>query len=285
METKLKVRNESFPERCDICHQFDFFDPQTGFCERCKNVKAISVHSKPMISSMVENYPEFSKVVEKGGSEMKWWSANLTEDQEKGIFGFLLYLPIIGSFILYLTSPTFNTFLYKRFDNNWLAFTALLVCCWVISIIIPISLIIDNIKKGGYAWKRCNSALCSIFKHRWDGCNCRRCGAAMDHQWVGCKCKICGTSKFHQWKPGEYKDTNSCILAFECSCCGKKDAWLQHKYERSVVKDGLEKYICNRCGDERIEKCEWCGKPVVEYINSARAGCINCGGSGQVVYS
>jgi hypothetical protein len=36
METKLQVKNESLPERCDVCHQNDFFDPQTSFCTRCQ---------------------------------------------------------------------------------------------------------------------------------------------------------------------------------------------------------------------------------------------------------
>jgi hypothetical protein len=38
METELKVRAESLPERCEICHQDDRFDPQTNHCSRCAGV-------------------------------------------------------------------------------------------------------------------------------------------------------------------------------------------------------------------------------------------------------
>lgn len=40
MRTKsgLIVREERLPERCEICHQADRFDPQTGLCTRCQNV-------------------------------------------------------------------------------------------------------------------------------------------------------------------------------------------------------------------------------------------------------
>ncbi|MEW6733151.1 MAG: hypothetical protein AB1489_17625 [Acidobacteriota bacterium] len=33
---KFTIREEKQPNRCDICHQTDLFDPHTGVCERCK---------------------------------------------------------------------------------------------------------------------------------------------------------------------------------------------------------------------------------------------------------
>lgn len=36
--TKFTVKAESLPERCDICHQTDMFDPATGYCARCSFV-------------------------------------------------------------------------------------------------------------------------------------------------------------------------------------------------------------------------------------------------------
>jgi hypothetical protein len=34
----IRIRKEKLPERCDICHQSDEFDPETGHCRRCANV-------------------------------------------------------------------------------------------------------------------------------------------------------------------------------------------------------------------------------------------------------
>ena len=35
MGQKIKIKNELLAERCDICHQQDCFDPETGCCGRC----------------------------------------------------------------------------------------------------------------------------------------------------------------------------------------------------------------------------------------------------------
>ena len=33
--TKLKIKYESAPERCEVCHKADCFEPDTGSCSRC----------------------------------------------------------------------------------------------------------------------------------------------------------------------------------------------------------------------------------------------------------
>lgn len=33
----IVIKNETLPLRCDICHQVDYFDPQTNYCSRCQN--------------------------------------------------------------------------------------------------------------------------------------------------------------------------------------------------------------------------------------------------------
>lgn len=38
--TKLKIKTESLPQRCEICHQNDEFDPETGVCGRCGDLSA-----------------------------------------------------------------------------------------------------------------------------------------------------------------------------------------------------------------------------------------------------
>lgn len=36
--TKLKIRTETPPQRCEICHQNDSFEPESGLCRRCQNL-------------------------------------------------------------------------------------------------------------------------------------------------------------------------------------------------------------------------------------------------------
>ena len=37
--TKLKVKTEKLPRRCEICHQSDLFDPESEICHRCKDIE------------------------------------------------------------------------------------------------------------------------------------------------------------------------------------------------------------------------------------------------------
>lgn len=43
MDRNIKVKSESLPSRCEICHQVDFFDPQTNICQRCSPITSFSV--------------------------------------------------------------------------------------------------------------------------------------------------------------------------------------------------------------------------------------------------
>ncbi|MEW6734941.1 MAG: hypothetical protein AB1489_26865 [Acidobacteriota bacterium] len=38
--TKLKIKTQSLPTRCEICHQMDMFEPEQGICQRCQDVPA-----------------------------------------------------------------------------------------------------------------------------------------------------------------------------------------------------------------------------------------------------
>ena len=40
LKNGLKIRNESLPERCEVCHQADLFEPESGICRRCKDLPA-----------------------------------------------------------------------------------------------------------------------------------------------------------------------------------------------------------------------------------------------------
>ncbi len=33
---KLKIKTETLPIRCDVCHQSDLFNPEISYCERCQ---------------------------------------------------------------------------------------------------------------------------------------------------------------------------------------------------------------------------------------------------------
>lgn len=43
---KMRLKVEHAPERCDICHQSDFFDSNKNVCLRCLNVKQDHTNSK-----------------------------------------------------------------------------------------------------------------------------------------------------------------------------------------------------------------------------------------------
>jgi hypothetical protein len=39
--TKMQIKTESLPERCEICHQIDLFDAQRNYCSRCADVPTL----------------------------------------------------------------------------------------------------------------------------------------------------------------------------------------------------------------------------------------------------
>jgi hypothetical protein len=40
MASAMKIKTESLPKRCEICHKSDLFDAQSGHCQRCDGIKA-----------------------------------------------------------------------------------------------------------------------------------------------------------------------------------------------------------------------------------------------------
>jgi hypothetical protein len=44
--SELKVKVETLPKRCEICHQKDCFDPKTNSCYRCKVIADLDNKSK-----------------------------------------------------------------------------------------------------------------------------------------------------------------------------------------------------------------------------------------------
>src|SRR5262245_44692059 len=43
-----RIKAESFPERCEVCHRSDLFEPQTGNCARCKDILPTSTHHQSL---------------------------------------------------------------------------------------------------------------------------------------------------------------------------------------------------------------------------------------------
>ena len=39
----LYIKAETFPKRCEVCHQADCFDPQKNYCVRCDGVSPLTV--------------------------------------------------------------------------------------------------------------------------------------------------------------------------------------------------------------------------------------------------
>lgn len=52
----LKIKIESLPKRCEICHKKDLFDPVANFCQRCNNITKPS-KSQKLIDNLV-NHPQ-----------------------------------------------------------------------------------------------------------------------------------------------------------------------------------------------------------------------------------
>src|SRR5205814_857545 len=42
--SELKILTESFPERCEVCHQIDCFDAKRNYCSRCSPLSDLIVN-------------------------------------------------------------------------------------------------------------------------------------------------------------------------------------------------------------------------------------------------
>lgn len=52
---KLTVKNESSPERCEICHQADYLEPNNTVCLRCQDINV------PLAISKFNPYKEYDE--------------------------------------------------------------------------------------------------------------------------------------------------------------------------------------------------------------------------------
>src|SRR5256885_10171528 len=55
---ELQIKTGSLPQRCEICHKVDCFDPKTNYCSRCANAKVVEpvrIEDKPEPTSFIVN--------------------------------------------------------------------------------------------------------------------------------------------------------------------------------------------------------------------------------------
>ena len=57
MPDEFVIKQESFPKRCEVCHQVDLFNPKTNHCTRCRQISrkvrrtALASNKKPEVST------------------------------------------------------------------------------------------------------------------------------------------------------------------------------------------------------------------------------------------
>src|SRR5688572_30401720 len=56
--SRLKVKVETYPSRCEICHQADLFDAQAGQCQRCRDIPAaqLATPATPELTQVQRTY-------------------------------------------------------------------------------------------------------------------------------------------------------------------------------------------------------------------------------------
>jgi hypothetical protein len=75
---RLKIKAESLPTRCDVCHQNDMFDPQLNVCGRCTGVadilalKVRALHLRDRLINL-RNAPGDSSLSNLPYSDLRIW--------------------------------------------------------------------------------------------------------------------------------------------------------------------------------------------------------------------
>ncbi|MBX7218419.1 MAG: hypothetical protein K1Y36_00590 [Blastocatellia bacterium] len=137
VNSSFRIRSQGFPERCEICHQTDQFDQQTGVCGRCQKVLVPLAPEAQKLRNLhllnLDFPPELKLMLEQsltGDERLLWvgraYTFSSLAKQKRfliGLFGVLLYLGFDFS-----AEPTLGTdvttFLF-------LVSQALIVSAWV----------------------------------------------------------------------------------------------------------------------------------------------------------
>jgi uncharacterized membrane protein YhaH (DUF805 family) len=107
---EIKVKSQTLPERCDICHKADYFDPKTGQCSRCAGVErsAFAKIAPPILRKMA--YPLTQLRI----ANLGIWEGTISRAQ---------YLSI-GS-VLFLIKRLLDFIVVAGYDQPWSFFSYL----------------------------------------------------------------------------------------------------------------------------------------------------------------
>jgi hypothetical protein len=68
---KLEIRSKHLATRCEICHQSDFFDPETNICDRCQSAFFSPIKPREDIDSIKNSLKEISSHISSVHLELK----------------------------------------------------------------------------------------------------------------------------------------------------------------------------------------------------------------------
>lgn len=118
MKQTLAVKRESLPVRCEVCHQTDLFNPETGTCARCSDIVRQGVLS-PSEAVQRWNVPEsfHSVFVETTGDEgVRWVGRPVTRlARDWSPLTLLLLLPTLCLVIFGLWAGSFEVLFFAAF--------------------------------------------------------------------------------------------------------------------------------------------------------------------------
>ncbi|MBI4748404.1 MAG: hypothetical protein HY774_07925 [Acidobacteria bacterium] len=103
MPDEFVIKQETFPARCEICHQADFFDPKTNHCARCnQNFQRFPprqlVETKKQYSSSAKDLVWLLTVP--GALLIGLLMLGEAYDQGGPCNGGLIFIPLLGLWIL-----------------------------------------------------------------------------------------------------------------------------------------------------------------------------------------
>lgn len=158
---KVKIKTETLPHRCEICHQTDQFDAVNNFCHRCTNLN----NSLPINNSAINSAINSDRFVNKDQDIFKKINANLERHSANSkddlnisdyIIWWTIKLGILTSIatVISIGLTNFGTLFFRRsslFSKTHLMgiVTFLLLGVFVISgRFVFSSTVIDNVTNG-----------------------------------------------------------------------------------------------------------------------------------------
>jgi hypothetical protein len=95
----IKIKTETLPARCEVCHQSDWFDPSSNRCARCDNSKIIHTKKEERLIESENRFKLFSDFLKP--IFLKWEKLRI-------LYNFILGLVLIVSHIPYMGRDFFH---------------------------------------------------------------------------------------------------------------------------------------------------------------------------------